>query len=177
MQHERGPRKPKHSSHSGTGDVQMDIHSDSSCSPPPPQMGNSQLIVPTPFSSSTMESPVDLSVNTTPNMPMFPYFPFSPFAKHHSVSPSTLSKHSRYLQNLSMDKMLGSSTLYPNMVARQQLLSLGHGGPIFPSMLEGGVIQESLQESSARLLFIIVHWLKNVPSFLSLTSKEQVLVV
>ena len=152
----------------------METGSDSSCSSPPHHTVSTHLNVPTPFTKTSLEAPVDLSINTNPNVPMYPYFPLPAFAKHHPLSPTAMSKHSRYLHSLSMDKLFGSSGLYPHMVARSHLLSVGHGGPIFPNMLDSGAMQESLQESSARLLFIIVHWLKNVPSFMSLTNKEKV---
>lgn len=192
MQHERGPRKPKVGKLGRALETRlMETHSEDSCSPsPPPQsMQSNHPQHPAPhmafgqsmFPANSLDSPMDLSSTSHrasyPIMPLDHFAKFNPFVSMSLAAAKQQNNADGYAHNLQMDKFF-PSPIDAAMINRSRfIMSLGHGGPIFPHSSTGdsnGIIHESLQESSARLLFSIVHWLRNVPSFMALPCKDQV---
>lgn len=154
MQHERGPRKPK------LGSIKT-VDGPAALNSPSKRSSSSTSSSPGPFSNTLIDVPIDLS--TTPRLP-YPIIPLT-----------SLPKQNMFTQP---EKIFQSPFDTAAFVNRNRIYGFAHGGPIFPACLETrGLIQESLQENSAKLLFTVVQWLRNVPSFMSLPSREQVIII
>ena len=175
VQHERGPRKPKTlSSFNDSGRSNMDDSASDMSTPPPPPQLHPRLSLQTPPFPTPPHS--DTAMDLSKHAATSPYPPLLKLPQFTSPKIAYPSATHPFPQGLLLPAQMGfaqsvmAAERYSHDVTEQGMSAL----MMPPRFTSSVVIRESLQESSARMLFSIVHWLRCVGAFSSLPAKCQV---
>lgn len=149
VQHERGPRKPKHKS--------PDHGPHLSLPQPPP-------VPPVPMLPSS-DGPIDLRVAAKLDAVHHHH--------HHHVPNGAMLDHlpqPTFLHSLLAAEQYHESPFTATRLVVNEMGGVESSAFRVPHSMAG----ESLQEVTARLLFSIVNWIKHIPSFRALPARDQV---
>jgi hypothetical protein len=94
------------------------------------------------------------------------------------IFPSFFTNNYPIMPNLNLLSITGNSELTENDIKTQlaRNASLSHFSTPLPNLASQFTLNhwDSVQEITARLLFMVIHWIKSLPTFQTLSNRDQV---